>query len=521
MTSFVGLDSVYDAIDDGDQSRSFQGLALVLMTFRFVLVVQYGTVLYFVQGFHKTLVPLLLTMATYLLTGIAFLATYLSARGATLDGLKGAMHVYAWYIILGVEVIAVVLISSIWRVLSFKHTHLVERVGLLTLIVIGEGIIGLLKNVAYVISGTNVSIWAEVGVVASSVFLIYFVYLLYFESITHDRFGSVRQQFWTILHYFMHVAILLTVEGQSGLIIWEAAWAGVGWFEARFPTSIDAAAAYGSVGSLVNGITVVLNQTATRFHYAPLTSYYDPASDLAKLQNSTNGVEFASTEWNETVMETLRYMQYSVKYFIFNNFNAEADETALEEAKDPEEKVEIFCNAYKVIFEFFFIAAGCLLIMLALIYMFGRVKKKAHEWCSIGVRIAVGMAIPCISAVAFLENEGAHASFRFWGCGWIIALITYCYFAVLLGDNIIGVIFDLRGKHHRTYSNNEHNEESADTPHTALSEQSSEGKHRFHNDLPEARHRSMSEESGRMVGQASTRSGGYSHLHQDEEHGGR
>lgn len=46
------------------------------------------------------------------------------------------------------EAIAVVTISCCWRMLSFKKTHLMERMSLLTIIVIGEGAIGVTKTVS-------------------------------------------------------------------------------------------------------------------------------------------------------------------------------------------------------------------------------------------------------------------------------------------------------------------------------------------------------------------------------------
>jgi low temperature requirement protein LtrA len=52
-----------------------------------------------------------------------------------------------WWIVLPIEAIIVVTISSVWRMLSFKETHLNERLSLLTLIIIGEGIIGVTKTV--------------------------------------------------------------------------------------------------------------------------------------------------------------------------------------------------------------------------------------------------------------------------------------------------------------------------------------------------------------------------------------
>jgi low temperature requirement protein LtrA len=45
------------------------------------------------------------------------------------------------------EVVGVMSASSKWKVVSFKRTHLVERMSLLTLIIMGEGIIVMLKAV--------------------------------------------------------------------------------------------------------------------------------------------------------------------------------------------------------------------------------------------------------------------------------------------------------------------------------------------------------------------------------------
>lgn len=53
-----------------------------------------------------------------------------------------------WYVVMVLEAIAVIAISCFWRMLSFKKTHLMERMSLLTIIVIGEGAIGVTKTVS-------------------------------------------------------------------------------------------------------------------------------------------------------------------------------------------------------------------------------------------------------------------------------------------------------------------------------------------------------------------------------------
>ena len=57
-----------------------------------------------------------------------------------------------WYIMMALEAIGVIAISSFWRMLSFKKTHLMERMSLLTIIVIGEGAIGVAFQIGKVTS---------------------------------------------------------------------------------------------------------------------------------------------------------------------------------------------------------------------------------------------------------------------------------------------------------------------------------------------------------------------------------
>ena len=59
-----------------------------------------------------------------------------------------------------------------WRIVSFKYTHIVERLQLLTLIIIGEGIIGMIKSVASITKGQAKNNSTELGSVIAAVLLL-------------------------------------------------------------------------------------------------------------------------------------------------------------------------------------------------------------------------------------------------------------------------------------------------------------------------------------------------------------
>jgi len=76
------------------------------------------------------------------------------------------------YVVVCVEALAVITISCIWRVVSFKRTHLVERIGLLTLIIMGEGILGMTKSVSLIIKNSTSVSGSDIATIISAVLLI-------------------------------------------------------------------------------------------------------------------------------------------------------------------------------------------------------------------------------------------------------------------------------------------------------------------------------------------------------------
>jgi low temperature requirement protein LtrA len=152
MISFVGFSLVGSAFAPGTKkgdNTSFRILCYTLLLSRILLVIQYFVVGVFVGLKRRTdlFLPLFLNILTYVLSAGAYAAmTPAFSDSKPVDSNNGIYSV--WWIVMLLECIATVAISCIWRMLSFKKTHLVERMGLLTLIVIGEGAIGVTKTIS-------------------------------------------------------------------------------------------------------------------------------------------------------------------------------------------------------------------------------------------------------------------------------------------------------------------------------------------------------------------------------------
>lgn len=94
---------------------------------------------------------------------------------------------------------------------------------LLTLIVLGEGIIVICKSISKIVK--NDYLWSSsvIGQIIGAVLTIYFLYMLYFDRLHEEHFGSIKQQIWSFNHFPLHIVIVLVLQGISLLIIWTQA----------------------------------------------------------------------------------------------------------------------------------------------------------------------------------------------------------------------------------------------------------------------------------------------------------
>jgi hypothetical protein len=140
-------------------------------------------------------------------------------EGSTSAGQRTNVYIQ-WYVIALSETLTTIAVSCTFRVISFKGTHMVQRMSLLTLIILGEGVIVICKSISKIVKNEFMWTAAVVGQVISAVLIIYFVYMLYFDRIEEDHFGSIKQQLWSFAHFPLHVVLVLVLQGISLLIIW-------------------------------------------------------------------------------------------------------------------------------------------------------------------------------------------------------------------------------------------------------------------------------------------------------------
>jgi len=113
------------------------------------------------------------TAATYFVAAMLYLDLFSTFEPAYMATNRAY---YAWYAVAILEIAIVTLISSHWKIISPKSTHLVQRMSLLTLIILGEGTMGLAKTFRSIVkAGAFAFTGSTVGNIACAILVLHLV----------------------------------------------------------------------------------------------------------------------------------------------------------------------------------------------------------------------------------------------------------------------------------------------------------------------------------------------------------
>ncbi|KAL8950563.1 MAG: hypothetical protein Q9183_007516, partial [Haloplaca sp. 2 TL-2023] len=150
MVTFAIIGTRFDPSRPHETYITMRQLSMVLIVSRVVLICQYGSVMWWVRKHERITTPLSVHIVSFAIGAMLCLGFFF----AFTEQSSGQGYV-VWYVIIAVEALVVFVSSSQWSAVSFGHTNLDERFGLLTLIILGEGIIVLTKSMNYITKGEN------------------------------------------------------------------------------------------------------------------------------------------------------------------------------------------------------------------------------------------------------------------------------------------------------------------------------------------------------------------------------
>ncbi|CAK4034602.1 Hypothetical predicted protein [Lecanosticta acicola] len=434
----------------------FQALTIALMISRLVLVAQYLQAMWFTRGYKKTKLPMLLVASTYFAAAMVYLGLFWTFHQVNRKG--GNISYITWYFVAILETIIATTVSSVWRNISFKGTHLVQRMSLLTLIILGEGVMGVAKKCQMIVKSDNGLEFSAstIGNVICAVLILYFIYMIYFDWLEDEHFGSIRQQIWSFLHFPLHVALVLAVEGVAQCITWRAAVERTDQLHDQY--SLWQTLTPTSPASAFDDIANQINETATDIIYRGLyitNDLHETLEGFNNLANAFNATSIIANGTNDYPLsrEAVDWVYFTLTKTIFSiaGFSAPdedsaeaklhetevvdfADQHAAAEAAEATEKsANVFFLTYVRPKAYFFISIGIVVILCCLIAALSQRRKRWYHWIRLGLSTLVGFGL-CLLTAMEAEGQGPGASFIL--SPWLLPTVTLCLLIVVVLNNV-------------------------------------------------------------------------------------
>lgn len=441
-----------------DQGRSVdQNLwpfTLVLMASRIVLVLQYVQTGFLIRDHIKTNKPMFLLIILYLGAAVIYgsLAVTFTqhARQAVAVPDPGMLPEWqlkakshhkgwiAWYVVGMMECILATVISCTWREIGYKGTHLIQRMSLLTLIILGEGVITLAKACQSIARITSLT-WNTTNVVdlICAILILYFIYQLYFDWIQEEEhFGTIRQQVWAGLHMVLHLCLVLAVQGLGLCLLWGATVVEYHHFT-NLAKPIEAAMAHNNSAAFTESVYAWSNWSHTIMRDEGINAK-DMASVLASV-NDNISIDSAMkylTFGNESASKALELMLYTnfLAIWTMTGFNkrnmTEEGEQLLAGSINVAEwefngkrqaKIGKVGGMFRLTYIYFFVSLGIVVLVCALLASLSQREKKFYHKIRIAASLLIGLIICLLATIPVTKG---HAFYNYIMSPWLLPSVT-------------------------------------------------------------------------------------------------
>lgn len=261
--------------------------------------------------------------------------------------------------------------------------------------------------------------------------------MLYFDQVDAKRFGTIRHQFWALAHFPFHVALVLFLEGTSRFVIWRNAMENtigvIARLEAVLQSSSNTTELSGALNAIVDDVAGsdpgLGNIIAAERFKSNISSAFDALAA---------SVDIDSRQASDALSEIVGLILRSI--FQFFNLKAPKKDTMIavspDTPKDPLSEVNAVLHVYDLVFVYFFVAAGCTLLMLSLLIALAKKNKCLGDYVAIVVRVIMGLGL---ASVATLKANPLRLE-RFLMSPWILPTVVLALAVVVFLDGLFGYL---------------------------------------------------------------------------------
>ncbi|CAJ2512389.1 Uu.00g054040.m01.CDS01 [Anthostomella pinea] len=420
----VGFSVVATNFDpDAQKKGTFQALSLILMVSRLVLVVEYLAILWHIRKFQHGKIPLAIVIAFHFIAALVYHG--ISFRFE--DGRNSRVFV-AWYVIALMEAILQLGLSLSSQALSFNGTQLTERMKTLTLIILGEGVTAIAKNVIVIVKNNG---WtsATIGILTAGIATIYVVFLIYTNWMDqHKRLAGVRQLLWSFLHFPLHVFLILFMEGVTQFLQWwkllEVQLFAFDQFDHAF-TNLDSNLPKDkATQAVVDSLNATVKYIWTMYAPTYAITYEEVdrvLSNVSQIPDAYWYEDFTDPAVDDVFTQDISDLFATVCNSVFANFDIEPINATLLDATG---------NRFVLVFQYVYATAGLSLVLMTALHV---LTTRRRGWTWFGYMRAalfalMGVALALVDLLSLDDVKG----WVFITTPWPLPTLCLVFFSVLV-----------------------------------------------------------------------------------------
>ncbi|KAH6692728.1 hypothetical protein F5X68DRAFT_229078 [Plectosphaerella plurivora] len=416
-TGCLNMDPVYQAKTKG-QLSGFGALNVLMIVSRALYALQYFVVFWLVGSKHRAAkLPLLMTSGMYLLASIIYVMMF---KFLLLDAGK-VQGFYGYYALLAFELAVLSWVAARYECISFKNTHLHKRLMVLTLMILGEGVIVCAFSFAKISSKTG---WTpnSFGQALCVVLSIYFIYCLYFGNSGIERarqFNPTKQGIYAILHLPFHLSLALTLEGlRTWTIIANVQYnfkKVYGYIDQVIGNSPDIFRLGEIAPDKGSKIVDTLNKTVKTFGFDDSSSWKNMQAALVKLnlawQDDPATLAAGIPIGGATNKDGILKFYFDEFTSLFQNEQFKSNSLIVPDVQvqaangSGVAQMDAYFAIFKMIFIYFFICTAIVMIILSFFRSMSIGERDKVDRTLIGVRLVMGIFLGLLGLMGLMDAK--------------------------------------------------------------------------------------------------------------------
>ncbi|KAJ5085507.1 hypothetical protein N7532_010278 [Penicillium argentinense] len=401
MVGFASAGSRFTTHVQDENVWAFQSLSLILAGSRSLLAIQYTVNVYFIRkSMRPTARGLLYTAAAFWTTTLFYIGMYFAFSRAY--EIRARIWT-VWFVLFGVETWTVMGISFGFAGIGFQETHLNVRMGLLTLIIIGEGVIAITRIVNKTVRPGGWTKWSFVHILGVTT-NVYLLWQVYFDVSPRRHLGKVSQQLWCQLHFPFHVALILLLEGSQILALTLDVTLKLRYLAETFSFVCEeprpsAERAVGLIRSTIADMEIPFSRGATQ-EWTAISSLLENLAEQPLCLESSPDIGTLDLKYTEDLFNDL---MGNVTAALFSSMDITLSNKVDINLLDNQQLFHMYMKVLAFVYIYFFVVASLLMgLFTAFLVLSRRHELWLHQGLSMAVRIS--LAIFLASLVSFASH---------------------------------------------------------------------------------------------------------------------